>query len=160
MGEPARFHVALNVADLESSRRFYRAALGLAPDKEHAGYVRFVLDEPPLVLSLNAAGAGRPGDRVAHLGLRLAAGPLTEARARVVGAGYPVRDQREVLCCHSVQTKFWVEDPDGNLWEFYELLDDRPEEKPPQEKPPQEKPPQEKPAEKRRGESRPSSCCP
>lgn len=142
MGEPARFHVALNVHDLERSRRFYRAALGLAPDKERAGYARFVLDEPPLVLSLNAAGAGQPGDRVAHLGLRLpSAEALAEVRARVVAAGYPVRDQSKVLCCHSVQTKFWAEDPDGNQWEFYELLDDQPEAHP-------------------RGDARHSSCCP
>ncbi len=31
--------------------------------------------------------------------------------------------EESVACCHSRQTKFWVHDPAGNLWEFYVLED-------------------------------------
>ena len=29
-----------------------------------------------------------------------------------------------VECCYSRQTKFWIEDPDGTLWEIYTLAPD------------------------------------
>jgi catechol 2,3-dioxygenase-like lactoylglutathione lyase family enzyme len=131
MGEPHRFHVALNVRDLARSVEFYRGALGLDPDKLHPGYARFLLDDPPVVLSLNEARAVKSGNRVAHLGIRLgSAAALARARERVVAAGHRVRDQHQTLCCHAVQDKFWVADPDGNEWEFYEVTDDHPEHAP------------------------------
>lgn len=127
MLEPDRFHVALHVTDLERSVAFYRDLLGLEPDKRHAGYARFLLGTPPLVLSLNEVPELEPGNRLAHLGIRLGApADLAAARARLVGAGHAVRDQEQVLCCHAVQDKFWVRDPDGNEWEFYRVTDDRP----------------------------------
>jgi len=132
----ARFHLALDVADLERSIAFYTDLLGREPDKVRSAYARFQLDEPPLVLALNAgvAGAlrGRGSGRVAHGGIRVrTSAELAAYRERVVAAGHSVRDQRSTLCCHSVQDKFWVEDPDGVLWEIYELLDDDPERRPP-----------------------------
>ncbi len=128
MREPDRFHVALNVLDLARSVGFYRAVLGLGPDKLHPGYARFLLDSPALVLSLNEVPEVRGGNRLAHLGLRLgSSAALAQARTRVVGAGLAVRDQLQTLCCHAVQDKFWVVDPDGNEWELYEVTDDHPE---------------------------------
>jgi catechol 2,3-dioxygenase-like lactoylglutathione lyase family enzyme len=128
MHEPDRFHVALNVQDLARSVRFYREILGLEPDKQHPGYARFLLDAPGLVLSLNEAGRVQGGNRVAHFGIRLgSASALTRARERVTGAGHAVRDEAQTLCCHALQDKFWVLDPDGNEWEFYEVTDDHPE---------------------------------
>jgi hypothetical protein len=66
-----------------------------------------------------------PGGALNHLGLRLpeSAG-LVEAQRRLELDG--IRTQREdgVECCYARQTKFWVTDPDGNLWEVYTQHED------------------------------------
>jgi catechol 2,3-dioxygenase-like lactoylglutathione lyase family enzyme len=128
MSEPLRFHLSLNVRDLERSIAFYRDTLGLDPDKVHPGYARFLLDRPALVLSLNEVGEVRGGNRLSHAGMRLdSPEALAAARTRLVERGHAVRDEHQTLCCHAVQDKFWVDDPDGNEWEFYLVTDDHPE---------------------------------
>ena len=46
------------------------------------------------------------------------------AGARVVEAGVPVRDEREVECCYAGQNKFLVTDPTGRQIEFFHVLHD------------------------------------
>jgi len=121
-----RMHVALNVSDLEASRRFYQDLFAVPADKLRPGYARFVLDQPPLVLTLNTApDRVRQGNRLSHLGIRLGdAAALQAAHARLSAAGHALRVEQQVLCCHALQDKFWIVDPDGNEWEYYLLLDD------------------------------------
>lgn len=118
-------HIALGVRDLEASRAFYAAAFGQQPDKLTAGYARFVVADPPLVLSLNASPQAQPGSRVEHFGLRYS-GPeaFRAARERLQAAGLVRKEQQAVLCCHAIQDKVWIRDPDGLDWEFYDLLED------------------------------------
>jgi catechol 2,3-dioxygenase-like lactoylglutathione lyase family enzyme len=124
----ARMHVALNVTDLAASIDFYRRALGREPAKQRADYAKFELSDPPLVLSLNPLPAGaapRGGQTLSHLGIRVAdAASLEAVRSRLEAAGLPAREERDVVCCYATQDKLWVRDPDGNEWEFYELLAD------------------------------------
>lgn len=124
----AKFHTALNVTDLARSVDFYRLLLGREPAKRKSDYAKFELDDPPLVLSLIP---GRPagGGLLNHFGLRVAnAGTLVAMQHRLEAAG--VRTQREegVACCHALQTKFWVADPDNAFWEIYVLHEDLEEE--------------------------------
>ncbi len=120
-----RMHVALNVSDLEASRRFYQDLFAVPADKLRPGYARFVLDNPPLVLTLNTEGRVHKGNRLSHLGIRLSeTAELQAAHARLAAAGHALRVEDQVLCCHAVQDKFWIVDPDGNEWEYYLLLDD------------------------------------
>ena len=119
------FHVALNVTDLPRAISFYRAVLGREPAKQRADYAKFELADPPLALALNPVPSGAGAQRLAHLGIRVgSAAALEEARARITAAGIPLRDEGETVCCYALQRKFWVADPDGNEWEFYELLED------------------------------------
>ena len=49
---PVRFHISLNVSDLNRSINFYRILFDQAPAKERADYAKFEPNIPPLVLSL------------------------------------------------------------------------------------------------------------
>jgi catechol-2,3-dioxygenase len=105
---------------------FYSALLGCAPAKRYEDYAKFELEEPPLVLSLKPkrACAGGP---LNHLGLRLkSAERLEETHQRLRAVGARLGKQEHVQCCYAEQTKLWITDPDGVLWEVYLFHDDVP----------------------------------
>jgi catechol 2,3-dioxygenase-like lactoylglutathione lyase family enzyme len=119
-----RFHLSLNVADLARSVAFYRTLFNLEPAKLRADYAKFEPDDPPLVVSLEPTPRATGGP-LNHLGFRLSdSKALVDMQRRLEQAG--IRSQREdgVECCYARQTKFWVHDPDGTLWEVYTLDED------------------------------------
>lgn len=126
--QTTRFHLSLNVENLDQSVAFYRDLLDLQPSKLRQRYARFTTQAPPLVLSLVEKDAGTApagAQRLSHLGFRLdTAEELDAARRRLTAAGRQLREEHESRCCYALQNKFWTTDPDGNEWEFYELLDD------------------------------------
>src|SRR5262245_56740159 len=116
---PIRFHLSLNVADLGRSITFFRAFFGVEPAKRRSDYAKFELDDPPLVLSLEPFAAS-PGGNLNHLGFRMpSAAMLVECQRRLERPGIATRREEGVECCYARQTKFWVHDPDNNLWEVY-----------------------------------------
>jgi|GEM_PF-1370040 len=118
------FHVGLNASDLDRAIRFYTVLFGQPPLKHYSDYARFELAEPPLVVALYPSQS-LPGGPLNHLGLRLRdSAELVEVQRRLEEAGMPTQRQDDVECCYSRQTKFWVTDPDRNLWEIYTLHDD------------------------------------
>jgi len=123
-----RFHISLNVRDLRRSVAFYRDLLASEPSKLREGFARFTPDVPPLALSLVEKGpeAEPHGpQRLSHLGFRVdSAAALDAARRRLTVAGHALREESGSRCCYALQDKFWVTDPDGNEWEFYQLLED------------------------------------
>jgi len=121
---PVRFHISLNVSNLERAIHFYRILFDQPPAKQRDDYAKFEPNIPPLVLSLEPNGRVNEG-KLNHLGIRLTdARHLVSVQERLEKAG--IRSQREegVECCYARQTKFWVQDPDGTLWELYTLDDD------------------------------------
>jgi len=119
--ETAAFHIALHASDLERSLRFYRALLGREPDAIRPGAVRFVVEEPPVMLDIVQA-VQQPGGTLNHVGLRLPDAPaLVEVQRRLEEAGIATQRQEGVECCYAQQSKFWATDPDRNLWELYVL---------------------------------------
>jgi catechol 2,3-dioxygenase-like lactoylglutathione lyase family enzyme len=119
-----RFHVGLNVADLDQSVRFYQKLLGVEPAKQLPEYAKFELDRPSLVLALYPSPQG-PGGPLNHVGLRLPnSAALVEVQRRLEEAGIATQRQEGVECCYARQTKFWVTDPDRTLWEIYTLHED------------------------------------
>ena len=121
----SRLHLALKVSDLERSIEFYQLLFNEAPDKVKSGYARFNLNAPPVVLTLNEGEKVKRGNRLDHMGIRLEdPEAMATALKRLKDAGSWIKEQPDVVCCHSRQSKFWVKDPDGVHWEFYVLVDD------------------------------------
>ena len=122
-----KFHLSLNVSDLNRSVAFYRVLFGLDPAKHHADYAKFEVESPPTVFSLIPGCAGGGGS-LNHVGLCLLdSEELVAIQMRLEQAGHKTLREDGVACCYSRQTKFWVRDPDGVLLElyvFHEDLDD------------------------------------
>jgi catechol 2,3-dioxygenase-like lactoylglutathione lyase family enzyme len=120
MSDPIRFHLSLNVANLDRSVAFFRTLFGIDPAKVRADYAKFEPAEPPLVLSLEPAKEVARGGALNHLGFRLPdAKALVAMQERLERAGLRTKREEGVECCYARQTKFWAHDPDGNLWEVY-----------------------------------------
>lgn len=116
-----RFHLSLNVSDLERGIQFFERVLGEPPVKRRADYAKFEPASPPLVLSLTPH-APVPNGALNHAGFRFPdVASLTAAQTRLEQAGFAVQREEGVECCYAKQTKFWVRDPDDTLWEFYVL---------------------------------------
>ncbi len=119
-----RFHLSLNVEDLTRSVAFFRLLFDAPPAKLERDYAKFELDEPPVVLSLQPHRAPL-GGKLNHLGFRLTnAESLVAMQKRLELGGVATQREEGVECCYARQTKFWVSDPDGNLWEMYTLEED------------------------------------
>ena len=120
MSDPTRFHLSMNVVDLDKSVTFFRHLLGIEPAKLRADYAKFEPEEPPLVLSLEPAGEVVKGGALNHVGFRMPdARSLVAMQERLERAGMKTKREDGVECCYARQTKFWAHDPDGNLWEVY-----------------------------------------
>ncbi|CAM2006727.1 ArsI/CadI family heavy metal resistance metalloenzyme [Acanthopleuribacter pedis] len=120
---PARFHLALNVADIKVSTAFYSALLEQAPTKERPGYAKFEVAHPSINLTLNQSakvGAGA----LSHMGVQLKdTGQLARIRERLTAAGLVKSVETDQVCCYAKQDKIWVADPDGNMIEFFVVLE-------------------------------------
>ncbi|NBO93749.1 MAG: glyoxalase/bleomycin resistance/dioxygenase family protein [Planctomycetia bacterium] len=121
-----KFHASLNVSNLSRAVAFYQALFGVGPAKAYADYAKFEIDEPPLILSLKPQRCG-VGGPLNHLGVRVKTlADLQTIQMRLEKGGFSPKRQDDVKCCYAYQTKFWVTDPDGTLWEIYVLFDDHP----------------------------------
>ncbi len=117
----SKFHISLNAHDLRASAAFLELLLGAKPTQLHSNYAKFELVDPPLVLSLIPTDVPT-NSGINHLGFRLPNRATLDAlQQRLQAAGIPHDIEESVACCHSRQSKFWVHDPMGNLWEFYVL---------------------------------------
>jgi catechol 2,3-dioxygenase-like lactoylglutathione lyase family enzyme len=119
----SRVQLALNVEDLDEAVAFYSKLFRGEPAKRRAGYANFAIEEPPLKLVL-IEGHGRGGS-LNHLGVEVgSAREVGQATARLAREGLVTRVEEGVSCCHAVQDKVWVNDPDGAPWEVYTVLAD------------------------------------
>lgn len=123
-------HLAINVSSIPQSIEFYRKLFGIDPSKVRTGYAKFDVANPPLNFSLNEVPFNERG-ALSHLGIQVAsAEDVLSGRERWIEEGLVLRDEMKTECCHALQDKAWVHDPDGNEWEVFVVLkDDLPEKK-------------------------------
>lgn len=120
MESKRKVHVALNVADVNRSVEFYRAAFGVEPAKWKQGYAKFDILEPPLNLSLNQKERIESAGALNHLGIEVSStAEVLAAKERLRQAGLTTRDEMNVDCCYALQDKVWITDPDGYSWEVF-----------------------------------------
>ena len=121
----ARVQLALNVEDVDAAVEFYRRLFGTEPAKRRPGYANFAIASPPLKLVL-IENPNAPSGTLNHLGVEVeSTAEVGREAARLRGAGFALRGEEGVTCCHAVQDKVWVDDPQGT-WEFYTVLADAP----------------------------------
>ena len=124
----SRVQLAINVSDLESSIAFYSDLLSVEPAKVREGYANFVVEDPPLKLVLIEQAAAR-GSGIAgalnHLGVEVeTADQVATSAARLSERGMTIDLRQNTTCCHALQDKVWVDDPDRLPWEIYTVLAD------------------------------------
>jgi len=114
-----RMHVSLYVSDLAKTIAFYNLFFGQVPVKIRAGYTKYVLDEPSLIISF-VENNERVQEHFGHLGFQVETlEELNERLAAAQTAGLVTREEIGTNCCFANQDKFWVSDPDGVQWEVY-----------------------------------------
>lgn len=118
-------HISINVRNVESAIVFYRQMLGIEPSKVRTGYAKFDVQEPPLNLALNEVPTLAGPGALSHLGFQVGTTEDVFAfRKRWQEAGLITRDEMDTNCCYANQNKTWVQDPDGNEWEAFVVLQD------------------------------------
>jgi catechol 2,3-dioxygenase-like lactoylglutathione lyase family enzyme len=121
MAAQVRFHLSLNVTDIKRSIAFYSVLFAMEPSKCHDDYAKFDVVDPPVVFSL-VPHPRTGGQSLSHLGLRVADAAARQAiQMRLETAGIATQCQQGTVCGYARQNKCWVEDPDGNFWEVYEI---------------------------------------
>jgi catechol 2,3-dioxygenase-like lactoylglutathione lyase family enzyme len=112
-----RFHVHVNVTDLDRSIAFYSQLFGATPSVVKPDYAKWMLDDPRVnfAISRRERAAG-----VDHLGIQSddAAG-LEAIGARLKAADAVSLAEVGTTCCYAHSDKYWAEDPQGLRWETF-----------------------------------------
>src|SRR5688572_12383422 len=117
-------HLAINVRDVEESIGFYQKMLGIQPSKVRTGYAKFDVQNPPLNFTLNQVTFSGKG-ALSHLGIQVAStDDVLAMKNRWESEGLIPREEMQTTCCYALQDKAWVNDPDGNEWEVFTVIED------------------------------------
>ncbi|RCW69692.1 ArsI/CadI family heavy metal resistance metalloenzyme [Saliterribacillus persicus] len=112
-------HIGLNVKDLKESTNFYVKMLGAEPVKVKEDYVKFLIQNPNLNLTLTQSEQTE-GNQINHLGIQVESREAVMAhKERLEKEGFFAREEMDTTCCYAVQDKFWVTDPNGIEWEYF-----------------------------------------
>lgn len=115
-----RFHVHLNVTNINQSVEFYNKLFAQAPSVVHDDYAKWMLDDPRVNFAISTRGQ-TPG--LDHLGLQVeSAQALAHMTEQLESAGLAVMAQGETTCCYAKSDKGWVHDPQGVAWESFVTL--------------------------------------
>lgn len=113
-----RFHVHVNVVDLDKSVGFYSELFGVAPAVRHHDYAKWMIDDPLLNFAISTGQTDTVG--IAHLGLQASdKDALAAIGSRLNAADAVTLAEANTTCCYAQSDKFWAEDPQGVRWETF-----------------------------------------
>ena len=116
-------HISLNVGNVSEIVEFYKKMFGIEPLKLKTDYAKFDVANPPLNLTMNQVNFERGGS-LSHLGLQVeTTGEVLEMTQRWAENGLKTLEEMKTDCCYALQDKTWVQDPDGNRWEVFTILE-------------------------------------
>lgn len=82
------------------------------------------MQNPPLNFTLNQVTFGERG-ALSHCGIQVSSTEdVLAMRQNWHERGLLTRDEMQTNCCYAFQDKTWVNDPDGNEWEVFVVLED------------------------------------
>ena len=112
-----RFHVHVNVTDLETSIGFYSTLFGSEPSVREPDYAKWMLEDPRLNFAISQRDRSTGVD---HLGLQAEeAAELEEIGARLLAADRVALAEKGTTCCYAHSDKYWADDPQGVRWETF-----------------------------------------
>lgn len=116
-----RLHIHISVADLDKSRRFYTTLFGSEPTKVKEDYLQWLLDDPYINFALSS---GRDKKGLNHLGIQVDSDEaLAVIEQRLEEGNITGEKQEEAQCCYASSKKYWVQDPEGLIWENYHTME-------------------------------------
>ena len=117
-------HLAINVRNVETSIEFYKKMFGIQPSTVRTGYAKFDVESPGLNFTLNEVPFDGRG-ALSHLGIQVAStDDVVAIKSRWESEGLIPREEMQTTCCYALQDKAWVNDPDGNEWEVFTVIED------------------------------------
>lgn len=115
-----RFHIHVNVADLNRSVGFYSQLFATEPTRIESDYAKWMLEDPPINFAISSRG-GAVG--IDHLGFQTdSPEELAALKARAQAADMALLDEGKTTCCYARSEKHWVTDPQGVAWEHFHTL--------------------------------------
>ena len=112
-----RFHVHVNVTDLETSIGFYSTLFGSAPSVRKPDYAKWMLDDPRVNFAISQRDRAVGID---HLGLQVdQPQELEEIGKRLAAADAVALAEKATTCCYAHSDKYWAQDPQGVRWETF-----------------------------------------
>lgn len=112
-----RFHVHVNVTDLDRSITFYSQLFGAAPAVVKPDYAKWMLEDPRINFAISKRDRAAGVD---HLGIQADDGAALEAiGARLKAADAVSLAEVGTTCCYAQSDKYWAEDPQGLRWETF-----------------------------------------
>ena len=116
-------HLSINVSSVGDSIDFYTRMFGVEPIKVRADYAKFDIANPPLNFTMNQRSFEQGGS-LSHLGLQVeSTAEVLEMTERWASGGLVTLEEMKTDCCYALQDKTWVQDPDGNRWEVFTVLE-------------------------------------
>lgn len=113
-----RFHIHVNVEDLDQSIRFYSTLFGIEPTVTKHDYAKWLLDDPTVNFAISVKQGAKPG--LNHVGLQAGdSAGLQAISTRLKNADAATFDEASTTCCYAVSDKTWVQDPSGLRWETF-----------------------------------------